>query len=269
MYEGGGMRAHVFPVEPLDARKWNAVVAVDFPVPIDRETGEATRREFGIVLARGSVVAKTFTRSVTLTATKAGRRAERRLTFVETVALSPGRYTLTAVLSDPGRKDPWAAHADLEVPDIPKRGPFLSGPILGRRSGGDLVIYGAETDAGAPADRVGAAGSFRPLLVDEVDRAEPLAALTHACIVKGKTQGGWRVSRTLGAEDGTIAGAVPDAAFGPPGKGGVRCERYFDELPVQRLRAGRYTFLAALASAGDLEPKSSSVPFAVRAGTSP
>jgi VWFA-related protein len=274
MYEGGGMRAHVFPVEPQDARKWNALVAVDFPVPIDSEPGAATRREFGIVLARGSEVATTFTRSVTLTATSAGSKAERRLTFLEAAVLSPGRYTLTAVLSDPGGKDPWAAHADVEVPDIPKRGPFLAGPILGRRSGGDLVIYGAETDAGAPADRVGAAGSFRPLLVDEVDRAEPLAALTHVCVVKGRSEGGWRVSRVLEAEDGTIAGSVPDTALGAFGKGAVRCERYLDELPVQRLRAGRYTFLATIAMIAtigklDLEPKSSRVPFAVLGGASP
>lgn len=162
-----------------------------------------------------------------------------------------GHLIVTAVLSDPLSDNPFTARVALSVPEIPKRDAFLAGPIFGRRSGDDVVVYGRKDDAGAPADRVGDRTSFRPRLVSEVNRDQPLAALTHACVVRPRRRDGpWIAARTLLTEGGSVVGAVPEIAFDRDGKDVVQCRRFFDELPVSTLRVGRYTFQATLAHAG-------------------
>jgi VWFA-related protein len=255
MFDGGGMRAQVFPLEPRDRNSWDALVAVDFPVLPSATADSSLQREFGAVLKKGAVVSKRFGRTVTLQRkSSAGTPAERRLTFLEPATLSPGTYTLTAVLSDPGGGDPLTAHSDLVVPDIPTRKPFLVGPMIGRRSGPDVVIHGGEDRHRAPADRVGGAGSFRPLLVTEIDRTEALFALTEACVSKQVAKDGpWRLVRRLATADGDDAGTLDDAMFSSTDKKPVSCARYVDEVPVSRLRLGGYTFTAVL-NASDPSP---------------
>lgn len=265
MYEGGGMRAHIFPLQPEDAAHWDALVAVDFPIPLAHLKDATSRRDFGVILQRGSDVAHTFHRSITLQSTGSGEgTTERRITFLEPATIRPGHYVVTAVLSDPLTDLPFTSKVELLVPEIPKRNAFLTGPILGRRSGDDLVVYGKKDGAGAPDDRVGNPASFRPLLVDEANRKQPLAALTNACIVKPRRgDGPWVAARTLLTEDGSVAGAVPDIEFARDGKDVVQCRRLFDELPVSTLRLGRYTFQATLARAGDVAAETRRTPIAL------
>ena len=265
MYEGGGMRAHVFPLQPKDATTWHALVAVDFPVPIARRKDATSRREFGVVLQRGSDIAHTFHRSITLQSTGEGEGTiERRITFLEPATIRPGHYVVTAVLSDPQSDKPFTSKVEISVPEIPKRDAFLTGPILGRRSGDDVVVYGRRDEGGVPADHVGNRTSFRPLLVSEVSRDQPLAALTHACVVKPRRGGGpWVAARTLLTEGGSVGGAVPDIEFARDGKDTVQCRRLFDELPVGALRLGRYTFQATLARAGLAAAETRQVPIAL------
>ena len=255
MFDGGGMRAQVFPLEPHDRKSWDALVAVDFPVPASAAGGGAQRREFGAVLQNGPVVASRFGRSVTLQSTSGARgAAERRLTFLEPATLSPGKYTLTAVLSDPSGGDPVTAHLDLTVPDIPTREPFLVGPMIGRRSGPDVVIHGGEDPHGAPADRVGGAASFRPLLVTEIDRTQPLFAFTEACVPKRDAKHGpWRLGRRLETAGGEAAGSLDEAVLSATDKKPFSCERYVDQVPVSQLKLGAYTFTAVL-NASDPSP---------------
>ena len=256
-FEGGGMRAEVFPIEPRDRRTWDTLVAIDFPLPLPSRPEGALRREFGAVLTNGPVVSKTFGRTVTLQAAASAKPGTRRLTFLEPASLSPGRYTLTAVLSDPDGESPFTSRVELTVPEIPSRRPFLVGPMIGRRRGSDVVIRGGEGADGAPADRVGGAASFRPLIVTEVDRSRPLFAFTEACVSKkGAKKGRWRVTRGLATAGGDTAGALEDASFAGRDGGEMTCERYLDQVPVSRLRLGAYTFSAAVL-ASDPDAKSS------------
>jgi hypothetical protein len=251
MFEGGGMRAHVFTLQPKDAAHWDALVAVDFPVPMFHLKDATARRELGVVLQRGSEIAHTFERSITLQSTGSGvGTIERRITFLEPATVRPGQYVVTAVLSDALSDKTFTAAATLTVPEIPKREAFLSGPILGRLRGDDVIVYGNEDDTGAPADRVGNRASFRPLLVDEVDRDRPLTALTYACVVKPRRGAGpWVAARALLAESGSVAYTAPDITFDRDGNDVVQCRRLVDELPVSTLGLGRYTFRATLAGA--------------------
>jgi hypothetical protein len=240
MFEGGGMRAHVFPMEPDGSDTWSVTIAVDFPVPVPTGPGESTRREFGVVLQRGSDVAHTFHRTVTLTGT--GKGEVRRVTFLEPAVLKPGKYTIHAVLAEPGSETPFAAQVDVVVPEIPRKRPFLVGPILGRRSGEDVVVFGGVKD------RVGSATSFRPLLIAETGRSAPLAALTQACIVKPpKSDGPWIAERALLSGSGETVAAMPGIQLAPERKTDVVCRKVFDELPLDTLPIGRYMFQATLA----------------------
>jgi hypothetical protein len=243
LFEGGGMRAHVFPMEPADGERWNALIAVDFPVPLGATKGKETKREFGVVLQRASKVDHSFHRTITLTPdTDASAGREPRVTFLEPAVLRPGRYVVHAVLADPGAERPFATQTEVVVPEIPRREPFLVGPILGGRSGGDLVVFGGT------ADRVGSATDFRPLLVGEVDRKAPLAALTQACIVKPpKGEGPWIAERSLLTDAGEPVAAMPGIQLARDGKAPVVCRKVFDELPLDTLPLGRYTFQATLA----------------------
>ena len=77
--------------------------------------------------------------------------------------------------------------------------------------------------------------------------------------------GPWVVARTLFAEDGSIAGTLPDLSIAREGKGVAPCRRIFDELPVGTLRLGRYTFRATLSGVGaGLAPiETNEIPFAL------
>lgn len=268
-FEGGGLRAHLFHLQPTGAKDWSAILAVDFPVVFPASAGVSTR-EFGVVLRRGSTVVHTFNRSISLQSDGDNSRdAAPRVTFIEPVTLPPGRYSLTAVLSDPDGETPFGRVTDLTVPPIPKNQAILAGPILGRRRGNDVVVYGGGEAKGAAGDRVGTRGAFRPLLIDEVDRSEPLAALTHVCIVRPKGHGGpWSIARRLELADGAAGGTLAEVAFSPSAHTPVQCERLLDELPVPRLKPGRYTFRAVLATVGrKLEQTTEAqAPFAVDEG---
>jgi len=267
-FDGGGLRAHLFPMQPEDSKRWSAVLAVDFPVPVP-DAADASTREFGAVLRRGSKVVHTFNRSITLQRHVGDSEGDApRVTFVEPLVLPPGRYSLTAVLADPGGEKPFGAATELTVPPIPKHTAILAGPILGRRRGNDVVVYGGGDARGATGDRVGDRAAFRPLLIDDVDRDEPLAALTQVCILGPRAKDGpWSLSRRLDTADGVSAGTLADLTMNASPGSGVQCERLFDELPVPRLKPGSYTFRAVLAEVGGYPAPSSeaTVPFAVMA----
>jgi hypothetical protein len=248
-FAGGGLRAHVFPLQPQDAKSWSAALVVDFPVELPPSGRDATW-EFGVVLRRGTEVVHTFNRSIAVKAHDEDTPGETpRVTFVEPVSLPPGNYALTAVLALPEGTKPFGQVADLTVPPLPKRAVVLAGPILGRRRGDDVLVYGGGDAMGAAGDRVGARDAFRPLLTDEVDRREPLAAVTSACVLRPKArEGPWSISRGLETVSGERAGSLEDVTFGAPARTPLQCERFMDELPVQQLKPGRYTFRAVLAA---------------------
>ncbi len=265
-FDGGGLRAHVFPLQPQDAKRWNSLLVVNFPAVLPRSASESTW-EFGVVLRRGPDVAHSFNRSISVKRHVGDTSNDApRVTFVEPVTLPPGNYALTAVLVSPEGSTPFGRVSDLTVPPLPKREAILTGPILGRRRGDDVVVYGGGDAKGAAGDRLGARDAFRPLLIDEVDRNEPLAALTHICILGPKAKDGpWSIARRLETAAGEPAGSLAGVAFNSSARAPVQCERLLDELPVQQLKPGRYTFRAVLAAAGDKgdQKTEAQAPFAV------
>ena len=235
------MRAQVFPIEPRGRKTWDALIAIDFPIPPSKPGAGPHEREFGAVLQKGPNVVKEFARAVRIEL-PAGR-----LEFLEPATLSPGAHTLTAVLSGLEGGDPFTVHMELTIPEIPTRRPFLVGPMLGRHGGADVVIMGGEDRRGAPVDRVGSKESFRPHLVTEFDRTQPLAAFTLACVGKrGAKQGPWRVRRRLDTASGKETVTSEEAIFAGIDKQPMSCEQYFDEVAVSGLAPGPYAFTAVI-----------------------
>jgi len=119
MFQTGVMRAHLFPVRPRPP-KWEALLAVSFPVPLGETGGAQAEREFGAVLSAGSKMVYKFSRRITLQPNNPGVTSEPVITFLERVELRPGTYTLTAVLSDPSREEAHSATIEVEIPEIVK-----------------------------------------------------------------------------------------------------------------------------------------------------
>ena len=230
---------------------------------LEGDGDEWINRELGATLREESTVVHSFNRRVSLR-TRDATTQTRQVHFIERVHLKPGEYTLTAVMTAPDAENPYAAQVQVVVPEIPRRELFLVGPLLGKRAGADVMVFGGwkpesskgrgKKDAGSSSDpsrdRVGASKSFEPLLVQRAEGPEPLLALTQACMVKSKRAPGL-VRRALSAEDGTMRGALPPVELALEGEGDVRCQAILDVLPVASLEPGRYTFTSTVGTESD------------------
>jgi VWFA-related protein len=248
MFSGGGVRAHVFAVAPKDAKHWESLVVVEFPVEIAGGARSETSREFGAVLLRDGNIQHSFDRTITLTATDEPEgSAEHRIAFVEPALVRAGSYTLRTVMTESGSETPHAVETQVVVPEIPRGAPFLVGPTLGRGAGDDVVVFGGGQVEGAAGDRTAGVGDLRPLLVSETGRTTPLAAITQACVVKARRKGPWVVERALLSPEGEPVVSPAGIPFAPEGKDHVVCRQIVDELAMADLPLGRYTFQAILA----------------------
>jgi hypothetical protein len=244
MFQTGIVRAHIFPLRPVAKTEWDVLLAVSFPIPLSAAVEPTTGREFGAILSRGSAAAHRFSRRITLKPHGPDVDSTPTITFLERVKLKPGTYTLTAVLSDPRDIDPHAAKIRVDVPEIPTRGLFLVGPVLGRPSGPNLVITGGGSDAAN--DTIGSERSFEPLLVQHLEEPADLVALTEACLVNAKKRRrracDATAHRALLDADGQPVGDLDDVALGLEGVGRVRCGTLLDVVPAGSLAPGEYEF---------------------------
>jgi hypothetical protein len=281
-FPGGPLRAQVFPVRPNSAKSWDGLLAVEFPVRLDSGEGEWAVREFGATLRDGSHVAHSFNRRISIRSQDA-KVSDRKVHFVERLEVAPGSYTLTAVMTQVGGKDPYTAKVSVEVPEIPKGELLVLGPILGKRAEGDVVVFGGQWASdrakGKPGidyipkrewanqslstsketgrtsdpsfDRVGALASFEPLLIHSAKRAETLIAMSQACSVKAQPVSG-DIRRQLTTEDGTVIGTLAPVTYSLDGGQRATCESIIDVLPTSELRPGRYVFtVSATTPAGE------------------
>jgi len=263
LYETGVVRAHVFPLRPDSRKSWNALLAVSFPVSLAKTKGGDATRLFGAVLVRGSKVVHRFDRSITLRPESPDVTSDPRITFLEPIDLEPGSYELRVVMSDPDGESPHATLLEVVVPAIPKEKLFLTGPILGRAAGIDVVVTGG---GAATEDKIGGTRSFEPLLVQQLDEPLDLVALTEACALGKPGRDGApaaNVSRALRREDGTLIGDLPVQGIRPEGEERVRCEHLVDRLPGSALEDGRYLFQVVMQTPGAEREDEKTVRFSV------
>jgi hypothetical protein len=209
----------------VSAKRWAAQIAVSFPV----EAGT----DLDVVLRRGPAAIHRVRRTI-----QVGGRPD-GVTFVEPLEVTPGRYTLTTVLSDPASRDPKATEVDIEIPEMPHDGVFLVGPILGRRSERNVVVRDTHADD--------ARGRFEPLVGDTLAEPADLAAVTQVCAIGLDRPAAPRIARTLRSESGEIVGAFEPAFVSLDDSSEPGCASLVDMIPARSLkRGGVYVFEAVL-----------------------
>jgi hypothetical protein len=254
MFQTGVVRAHLFPLKPASKKRWDGLLAIAFPVPLAQSGGKAVRRDFGAVLSRplgagGTKVIHRFNRRITLQPDSTETESKPTITFLQRVVIEPGRYEVAAVLNDPDVVTPHAASVEIAVPEIPRGDLFLVGPMLGRRSGPNLVVFGGGASPGF--DELGEKNSFEPLLVQKLDRADDLIALTQACLVGSKSYRSKKgnvasIDRSLAREGGSEVGALRPEQLALAGEGKLSCQHLVDVLPAESISGGEYVFRAVL-----------------------
>ena len=248
MFESGIVRAHVYPLRPVSRKKWDALLTVSFPMPLEGSGGEPVVRRFGAVLNASAEIVSGFNRTVTLEPASAETTASPTVTFVERVELEPGDYSLTTVLADPKEVRPHATKVNLVVPEVPRGELFLVEPILSRPSGPNLVIYGKD-DPQARDDTVGSERSFEPLLVTQLPPGEDLVALSQVCrLGRSRRSDPRQVERSVKRADGAAVGTLPPVPIALEGEDKVRCQSLVDVLPGRALAGGEYVYEAQLGS---------------------
>ena len=250
MFQSGVVRAHLFPLRPTSKDSWDGLLAIAFPVPLDARGGEAVQRDFGAVITRslsvgGEKVMHRFNRRFTLQPHRSDVTSEPTITFLQEVELEPGEYEITAVLTDPDDVMPHASTMEIEVPEIPRRDLFLIGPMLGRRSGPNLVVHGGGDVPGS--DEFGEKSSFEPLLLHQLDEADDLVAVTQVCLVGAKNYRSSKgrvatIDRSLSRLGGVEVGTLKTERVELTGKAKLKCQQLVDVLPAASLNSGEYVF---------------------------
>ncbi|HEX4824410.1 MAG TPA: hypothetical protein VFV19_08860 [Candidatus Polarisedimenticolaceae bacterium] len=225
LFDTGVVHASLIPVSLRSRSTWRAQLVVSFPVQprAAGETGPSAKLEAAV--SRGPDVIQEVARDVT---PAAGEPVVS--TVIETVDLKPGKYTVAAVLSDPGSTLPRATSIEVEVPDTPAgSAAFLIGPVLGK------------TLSDSPV-------GFAPLLDAGVDPHSELAILTSVCAPAGKRATALpSARRVLRAASGAVVLDFEDDVTA----GDDRCARHLDLVPPGTLVSGvEYVFEAGLGTGG-------------------
>jgi VWFA-related protein len=270
LFQTGIVRAHVFPLQPSSKRMWDALLAINFPVPLGASVHDIAVRDFGVVLSRrlprsAETVEDKFDRRVTLRPRAEETGSTRAVTFLRRLRISPGQYRMTGVVMEPGESRPETVEVEFEVPEIPREDLFLVGPFLGRTAGPDLVVLGGHNAEGRP-DQLGAANTFEPLLVQQINEPTDLVAITNACRInskKARKQTPPRVLRSLTRAGGESAGALPMEALPLDGSERFHCRGLVDLLPAASLTNGEYLFEAELRGDSEYHGESNGVMFSV------
>lgn len=234
MFPSQLVNASVFLFRPATLRRWEAAMGVEVRPEALRSGGP-----WELVCALRDLAGRTvhsFKRRIQIPEPMALGGRPPAATVFEAFKVEPGRYTTSAVLSgSAGSVVPLATRSEVVIPDMPQGGLFLVGPIPGRRPASPAAPTLAELDA-----------TFEPLVRLEIDPAEPLAFLTHACEVGA----GVSFEKRLVEREITAAGGATLETFLPAelelgGEGRVRCQALVDWLPAGALDPGSYGMTAS------------------------
>jgi VWFA-related protein len=166
MFESEEIRADLFLLAPHSPSRWRALLAVEVRLGSDAFIEEDEEWELkGLVRKPNGTIVRSFKKTVPMPPTDPVTGKTPVVTVFQEIRARPGRYIVSAVLSDPRADRPLAATRPAVIAEIPRGEPFLVGPVLGRRS--------------ATGDENG----FEPLLVPEAERGEALDSLTVVCAV--------------------------------------------------------------------------------------
>jgi hypothetical protein len=222
MFESDEMQVRLF-VTGAQYGGWRTVAAAE--VRLDPRTVEKPDQPWdlrGFLRKPNGTIVHRFSRKLKLPGGASSEPA-----FVdafENAVVSPGDYVLSIVLSH-SSGEPRAATQAITLPPLPRHGPFLIGPLLGRRSG----------------------SNFLPWIGAEVDREENLDSLTVLCLASdenSRTRSTGTLTRWIADLEGDDVRRFDDTSTELKGSG-TRCREIIDSLGAERLEPGTYEINAS------------------------
>jgi len=253
-FESSGVAADLFVMSPHSSERWKALLAVEVRLPPDTVLPEDEEWELRALIRKtNGTVVRSLRRRVTLPAPELPGAPPPVVTMFEEIRVRPGKYLVSAVLSNPDAESPLAATRSAVVSSIPLGKPFMIGPMLGNRP---------VTDGATQAAR--SLHAFEPLLDQEASRGATLDSLTVVCVVDpdhpvelsalGREVVSWEgdARQHFDPVTTTLAG----------GRTALECHHQFDRVETARLNPGRYE-LNATAETEDYVAGSGSVEFTI------
>ena len=240
------VRVSTFPMRPVD-RLWQTLLTWQVPL---RSDGDQGPMELTASLERGGRSVEQYRATIATPGAGDSRDGTRSATVTAGSSLKPGSYDLTFRLSRGDDEEIVSGQVRVEIPEVPKKGLFVKGPILTR-------------DAVTALDEVFVSeSSLKPLLVHEIDSSERFLAYWEACLVGSKDlpPEGSVVRRRFMTPDGVEAHALTPVPFVIEPKGPVRCVHAQDEVAPRTLQRGEYKLEVVIEKPGGEILASSSAP---------
>jgi VWFA-related protein len=265
-FEDPLVRLSVFPMRPRSAKDWDAVVALQLPLP---SRSEGVTLDVGLTLARGTTQLKDFRREVRIDDAESDS-GSRQVTLYGHGSLKPGTYSLKAAIAYPGDDQIQTTEASVAVPAVPDEGLFLRGPVLLRIDPDGIRMQVGKKkveERGAIDDILGPRGTVEPLVVRQAESDDDVLAVLEACTVdRDFIAGGSRILRSISVRGGEEVHRFDPVTLELPGKKGKpRCQDLVDRIPPGTLEPGRYQLDVVVEPASGEEPLARArVPFMVK-----
>ena len=263
-FESPLVRVAAFPMRPVD-RQWDTLLTVQLQL---QTAAEDANLELTATLERGGRLVEQYRAPIRIPAAEGGRTGTHSVTMTADSSLKPGSYDLIVALSRVDDTEVVTRQVRFEVPEIPKKGLFVKGPILARVVPDGIVMRGDEDDA--PHDTaldefLGDERRSEPLLVHEIDSRDGFLAYWEACLAGSKNvpPAGSVVRRRFMTPDGIEAHALNPVPFEIEQKGQMRCVHGLDEIPPRTLRRGEYKLELSFEKPGGESLASRSVPLRI------
>jgi hypothetical protein len=234
MYESGGMTTTALASKPHSPSRWEVLIAVDLPELESVSKEGSPWSVVGRVMTQSGAVVRRFRHELS--------SADHPGSIVESVTLKPGSYRTSVVLSRDGISMPWAAHADIELTDVPEAGKLsLFGPHLG-----DYVPY-LPGDLDEKDTTTGPVWRFEPLVGGRAMRGDTVVALTWACLV-GEDLAATEMTlrRELSQSEGATIGTFDPVRLDLIGGDPLECRAFVDVVDTVSLETGPYEVRAFL-----------------------
>jgi VWFA-related protein len=248
------VRALAFPAVPSNAKKWDTLLAVNFPAPVG-PTGADIDVQAIVRLSNQKV--DDYKRRIHVDPAPGGGTS-RAVTLMGDTQLKDGQYDLTVVLSAANGDKIVGAQTNFVVPQVVDELLMLRGPIMGRVVPGGLFLRSnpkEKTEETRLGKVLGPGNGFEPLIVSEIDDQDKLLFYWSACVFgKNPISDDAVVSRTIVSTKGDTAHTYPPVPLKLESRGkDVSCQDMLEELPPKTLGTGEYILNITVAHAnGDV-----------------
>ena len=235
MFESQGLRTAHFVTGAPSTDRWRTLFAVE--IALDAEDLAPTQSIWsmtGFLRKLNGTVVERFERELVVPARQPEHDWEPAATLYHELTVPPGEYVFSVVLSAPDRLSPRSATHLVTLAQPPREGPFVIGPLVGRRADGSA--------------REGV--TFRPYLDPETTRGQPLDSMTTLCVVGAGRSREAVLDRSIFTLDGEEIHRYERIPLSLPSGKRVGCETVIDPVSTTDLTPGSYEIRATGESEG-------------------